>query len=135
AEHVLALVSSGRVKVELGFEAEGVNKTETGIQLVSGDRTVNVDQVYVLTGFRPELEMTRELRIALDPRLECSKAIVQHLGGCTRTCDSPIQFEREQLEQTEEPGFFTIGSKSFGRATDFFLQLGYQQVEIVAAAI
>ena len=40
-----------------------------------------------------------------------------------------------ELAHPEEPGFWTVGSKSYGRAPTFLVATGNEQVRSVAAAI
>ena len=37
--------------------------------------------------------------------------------------------------RSPEPGFFVLGAKSYGRRSDFLLQVGHQQVQDVLALL
>src|SRR6202051_4764005 len=69
-----ALVAAGQIKVEREFRVSHL--TADGPRLVVGTgagccaRQVAVDELIVATGFRPDLEFVRELRIHLDPAVE-----------------------------------------------------------------
>ena len=66
-----ALVESGRLVLFQGFSLERLTRTEEGIVASSGDQVVPVvDEVVAATGFRPDLGMLRELRLAIDPIVE-----------------------------------------------------------------
>jgi len=66
-------VAAGRIKVEREFRVSDL--TVDGPRLIvgagDGGRKVVVDELIVATGFRPDLDFVRELRIQLDPAIEC----------------------------------------------------------------
>ena len=66
----------GGVRVETGFRADAhrraaASKLRLGAGSACCGRHVEADELIVATGFRPDLSFLRELRIALDPALEC----------------------------------------------------------------
>ena len=78
--------------------------------------------------------MTRELRLELDPWLEAVKALAPLIDPNVHSCGSvPPHGHRETSHP--EPGFYTIGVKSYGRAHTFLLLTGYEQARSVVAAI
>ncbi|HSY87575.1 MAG TPA: flavoprotein, partial [Verrucomicrobiae bacterium] len=93
-----------------------------------------VDRIIAATGQRPDLSLTRELRLDLDPWLESTKALGPLIDPNEHSCgDVPPHGHRELAHP--EPGFYTVGIKSYGRAPTFLLLTGYEQVRSVAAAI
>ena len=88
----------------------------------------------VATGQRPDLAMTRELRLELDPWLESVKALGPLIDPNLHSCGSVPPHGYRELAHPE-PGFYTIGVKSYGRAPTFLLLTGYEQARSVAAAI
>jgi hypothetical protein len=110
-----------------GIVVEG--DTEEGAR-----RAGPVDRVVVATGQRPDLAMTRELRLELDPALESVRALGKLIDPNLHSCgDVPPHGHRELAHP--EPGFYTIGVKSYGRAASFLLLTGYEQARSVAAAL
>jgi hypothetical protein len=94
----------------------------------------DIDQIVCATGQRPELSMTSELRLALDPALEASAALGPLIDPNLHSCGSvPPHGHRELCHP--EPGFYTVGVKSYGRAPTFLMMTGYEQVRSVVAAI
>src|SRR6266404_781477 len=80
------------------------------------------------------LSLTRELRLDLDPWLESAKALGPLIDPNEHSCgDVPPHGHRELAHP--EPGFYTIGVKSYGRAPTFLLLTGYEQARSVTAAI
>lgn len=133
------LVESGRVPLIAGFAAVAVRDEGAAIS-VEGDtadglrRIGPVDRIIAATGQRPDLSLTRELRLDLDPWLESTKALGPLIDPNEHYCGSVPPHGHRELAHPE-PGFYTVGVKSYGRAPTFLLLTGYEQVRSVAAAI
>ena len=134
-----ALVDSGRVTLVAGFSATRVRSL--GDQVVVEGETANglrevgpVDRIVVATGQRPDLTLTRELRLDLDPWLESAKALGPLIDPNLHSCGSVPPHGHRELAHPE-PGFYTVGIKSYGRAPTFLMLTGYEQVRSVVAAI
>jgi len=136
---VKALVDEGSVKLLTGFRTTAVRSDAAGITLESetadGLRQVGpADRIVVATGQRPDLSLTRELRVELDPWLESAKALGPLIDPNLHSCGSVPPHGHRELAHPE-PGFYTIGVKSYGRAPTFLLLTGYEQARSVVAAI
>ena len=133
------LVDQGRIQLITGFSTTAIKQQADGLRLVgtsgTGEQALpTVDRIVVSTGQRPDLAMTRELRLELDPWLEGVKALGPLIDPNLHSCGSvPPHGHRETSHP--EPGFYTIGVKSYGRAPTFLLLTGYEQARSVAAAI
>jgi thioredoxin reductase len=133
------LVESGRVPLVAGFAILTIRE-EGGRLLVDGEtaegpRTVGpVDRIVAATGQRPDLSLTRELRLNLDPWLESTKALGPLIDPNEHSCGSVPPHGHRELAHLE-PGFYTVGIKSYGRAPTFLLLTGYEQVRSIAAAL
>jgi thioredoxin reductase len=134
-QHLKSLVDRGRIRLITGFATESMARNGHGIALSSATETLApVDAVIAATGQRPDLAMTRELRLELDPWLESTKALGPLIDPNIHSCGSvPPHGHREVAHP--EPGFYTIGVKSYGRAPTFLLLTGYEQARSVVAAI
>src|SRR5690606_18585491 len=75
-----------------------------------------------------------ELRLDLDPWLESTKALGPLIDPNEHYCGSVPPHGHRELAHLE-PGFYTVGIKSYGRAPTFLLLTGYEQVRSVAAAM
>ena len=93
-----------------------------------------VDRIIVATGQRPDLSLTRELRLDLDPWIESAKALGPMIDPNLHSCGSVPPHGHRELSHPE-PGFYTVGVKSYGRAPTFLMVTGYEQVRSVSAAI
>lgn len=133
------LAESGRVSLVTGFATVAIraqgNRLIVEGETADGLRQVGpVDRIIAATGQRPDLSLTRELRLDLDPWLEGVKALGPLIDPNEHSCgDVPPHGHRELSHP--EPDFYTVGIKSYGRAPTFLLLTGYEQVRSVAAAL
>ncbi len=104
-------------------------ETEQGMQVIGP-----VDRIIAATGQRPDLSLTRELRLDLDPSLESTRALGPLIDPNEHSCGSVPPHGHRELAHPE-PGFYTAGIKSYGRAPTFLLQTGYEQVRSIAAVL
>ena len=136
---VRALAESGRVALVTGFPVVALHKEGDGI-LVEGEtdqglrRIGPIDRIIAATGQRPDLSLTRELRLDLDPWLESARALGPLIDPNVHSCGSVPPHGHRELAHPE-PGFYTVGIKSYGRAPTFLLLTGYEQARSVAAAL
>jgi hypothetical protein len=93
-----------------------------------------IDSIVASTGQRPDLAMTRELRLALDPALESAQILGPLIDPNEHSCGTVRPHGARELAHPE-PNFYIIGSKSYGRAPTFLLATGYEQARSVAAMI
>jgi thioredoxin reductase len=137
--HVKDLVDSGRITLVTGFFATAL-RTAGDQVIVEGEtpdgtrRLGPVDRIVVATGQRPDLALTRELRVDLDPGLESVKALGPLIDPNLHSCGSVPPHGHRELSHPES-GFYTVGVKSYGRAPTFLMMTGYEQVRSVVAAI
>ena len=133
------LVDQGRIRLVHGFSTRTVanggdaltlsGATTTGSQSIEG-----IDEIIACTGQRPDLDITRELRVELDPWLESVKVLGPLIDPNIHSCGS-VEPHGHRETSHPEPGFYTIGVKSYGRAPTFLLLTGYEQARSVVAAI
>ncbi len=136
---VRELAESGRLEVITGFATVAL-RGQSGRVVVQGETADGshligpVDRIIAATGQRPDLSLTRELRLDLDPWLESSKALGPLIDPNVHSCGSVPPHGHRELAHPE-PGFYSVGIKSYGRAPTFLLLTGYEQVRSIAAAI
>ncbi|HEY3062635.1 MAG TPA: NAD(P)-binding domain-containing protein [Chloroflexota bacterium] len=129
------LVDSGVVRM-VSMRIARIQPTADGL-IVSGEDGEIVgpfDEVIGATGFRPNLEITRELRVGLDPATEAPTALAPLIDPNVHSCGTVPPHGAEELKHPE-PNFFTVGMKSYGRAPTFLTLTGYEQVRSVVAAL
>lgn len=93
-----------------------------------------IDEIICATGQRPDLSMSRELRLRLDPWLESTEILGPLIDPNLHSCGTVRPHGHRELEHPE-PGFYTIGVKSYGRAPTFLMATGFEQARSVVAAL
>jgi len=119
----------------------------TAIQRTAGQLTViglnaqretttlhGIDEVICATGQRPDLSLTSELRVKLDPWLESAEALGPLIDPNVHSCGTVRPHGHRELAHPE-PGLYTVGVKSYGRAPTFLMATGFEQARSVVAAI
>jgi len=104
-----------------------VQALEPGRARLSGDRTVDFDELVALTGYRPDHSFLTELALEIAPATEGTARLAAALTRVT-DCLSAPSLRPDDLA-SGEPGFHLAGAKSYGRARTFLLRTGYQQLE------
>lgn len=133
-----ALVAAGKIEVETEFRVSHLSGEGARLRIGAGSnccgRNVVVDELIVATGFRSDLSFVRELRIKLDPAIECPIALAPLIDPNEHSCGTVRPHGARELAQVE-PGFYFAGMKSYGRAPTFLMITGYEQVRSIAAEI
>jgi len=114
---------SGATLTVRGHDAQGWSVALEGI-----------DQIVCATGQRPDLAMVGELRLKLDPWLESTEALGPLIDPNLHSCGTVRPHGHRELAHPE-PGFYTLGVKSYGRAPTFLMATGFEQARSVVAAI
>lgn len=131
-------IEKGRLELLAPFAADRVQRQSDGLRVVGrldGEPLeVHVNRIVVATGFRPKLDMLRDLRVSLDPVLEAPLALAPLIDPNLHSCGTVPPHGVAELSHPE-PGFYIIGSKSYGRAPTFLMLTGYEQARSVVAEI
>jgi hypothetical protein len=132
-----ALVERDALRVVAPFAVDGIGRAADSALLVAGEGrdgrlTVEADELIVATGLRPDLSILAELRLDLDPALECPRALGPLIDPNIHSCGTVRPHGAAELAQPE-PDLFIVGMKSYGRAPTFLLATGHEQVRSIAA--
>lgn len=128
-----ALLEAGAIEAFGGFRVAELRERDGRVQVISEDgRALLVDEVIAATGFRPELDGLRELRLELDPITEAPVRLAPLIDPNVHSCGTVPPHGEAELSHPER-GFYTAGMKSYGRAPTFLLLTGYEQVRSIAA--
>ncbi|MES2948076.1 MAG: arsenic resistance N-acetyltransferase ArsN2 [Pseudomonadota bacterium] len=128
----LEFVSGLRI-TELRHENGGITVVGTGV----GGKTSTlegIDEIVCATGQRPNLAMTSELRLKLDPWLESTEALGPLIDPNVHSCGTVRPHGHRELAHPEQ-GYYSLGVKSYGRAPTFLMATGFEQARSVVAAI
>jgi thioredoxin reductase len=129
-------VEAGLLTVLSPYRIRSIAKAGDGLSITGSLRdevsTIDADELIVCAGFRPDLEMLNEVRINVDPWLECTSALGPLIDPNEHSCGTVRPHGAKELAHPEKD-FFVIGMKSYGRAPTFLLATGYEQARSVAA--
>ncbi|MFD6906354.1 NAD(P)-binding domain-containing protein [Streptomyces sp. NPDC060077] len=132
-----AAVDEGHADAVTGFRTDAVERDADGRLVLVGEdgrRLDPVDEVIVLTGFRPDLSFLSEIRLGLDERLQAPVALAPLIDPNQHSCGTVYPHGHRELSHPEQ-GVYLVGMKSYGRAPTFLAMTGYEQARSVAAAI
>jgi glycine/D-amino acid oxidase-like deaminating enzyme len=131
-----ALVASGRVRLVTGFRVARLEPVTDGVvvEAEDGRRLEAVDEIVCTTGFRPDLAMLGELRLALDPAVESTATLAPLIDPNLHSCGTVPPHGEAELAHPERD-FYVVGMKSYGRAPTFLMLTGYEQVRSVVCAL
>ncbi|WP_231391772.1 FAD-dependent oxidoreductase [Arthrobacter sp. 35W] len=136
------LVEDGHIELHTSFTTTSFTtaaSTTGGALLVTGSTpdgpvTLEVDLLIPATGFRPDLDILRELRLDLDPAVEAPRELGPLIDPEFHSCGTVPPHGAKLLAHPEKD-FYIAGMKSYGRAPTFLLATGYEQVRSIAAAL
>ncbi|UKA56650.1 NAD(P)/FAD-dependent oxidoreductase (plasmid) [Arthrobacter sp. FW305-BF8] len=129
------LVEAGKIELHTGFGIAALKALDSGVTVEAVDgRTLEADVIVPCTGFRPDLDILRELRLNLDPAVEAPVQLGPLIDPELHSCGT-VPPHGAKLLAHPETDFYIVGMKSYGRAPTFLLATGYEQVRSVAAAL
>jgi len=129
--------AEGHIRTVTGFRTAAVHRESDGrvaLESIDGRRHDPVDEVVVVTGFRPDLSFLSEVRLDLDAALQAPRVLAPLIDPNVHSCGTVYPHGATELSQPE-PDVYLVGMKSYGRAPTFLALTGYEQVRSVAAAI
>lgn len=142
AREARALAGAGSPRVERipgttvdALEEDGAGWRVTLRRREGGSETVRADRILSLTGYVGDHRPYRQLQVhecyATSGPMKLAAAL---LGEGSDDCLSQESHGVEAL-RNPEPGFFILGSKSYGRNSTFLMRAGWEQVEEVFRAL
>ncbi|MBN3933147.1 NAD(P)-binding domain-containing protein [Streptomyces verrucosisporus] len=132
-----AAVDAGHADAVTGFRTQAIERDGDGRLVLVGEdgrRLEPVDEVVVLTGFRPDLSFLSELRLGLDERLQAPVELAPLIDPNVHSCGTVYPHGHRELSHPE-PGVYLVGMKSYGRAPTFLAMTGYEQVRSTVAVL
>jgi thioredoxin reductase len=134
-----SLVLSGAIEHHTGFSTTALERAAEGAVTVVGQtadgeqRITGVHHVAAATGFRPDVAMLGEVRLDLDAGLEAPRQLAPLVDPAFHSCGTVPPHGHRELAHPEDPGFYVVGMKSYGRAPTFLITTGNEQVRSIAA--
>ena len=131
------LVEDGHIELHTSFTTTSFTVGE-GLAVTGstpdGDVTIEVDLLIPATGFRPDLDLLREIRLELDPKVEAPRDLGPLIDPEFHSCGTVPAHGAKVLAHPDKD-FYIAGMKSYGRAPTFLLATGYEQVRSIIAAL
>ena len=135
------LADSGRLEVHADFRTVAIHRMPQGTLVIEG-RGANgearaiegIDEIVVAAGGRPDLSLSSELRVKLDPWIESTEQLAPLIDPNEHSCGTVRPHGHRELAHPEAR-FYAVGAKSYGRAPNFLLATGHEQVRSVVAAL
>ncbi len=132
-------VADGRIEVLSPLRISALSRRSDGRIAVEGTLrghpvSVDADRLIVATGFRPDFDLLREIRLDLDPWLESTRALGPLIDPNLHSCGTVRPHGAKELAHPEKD-FYIAGMKSYGRAPTFLLATGHEQVRSIAASL
>jgi hypothetical protein len=134
------LADSGSLEVRADFRTERIAAMNGSLSLegrgANGEarQIEGIDEIIVAAGGRPDLSIASELRVKLDPWVESTEALAPLIDPNVHSCGTVRPHGHREL-QHPEPRYYAVGAKSYGRAPNFLLATGHEQVRSVVAAL
>ena len=135
-----ALAGSGRLELQADFRTVAIRSIDgklsvEGLGPTGEARSIEgVDEIIVAAGARPDLSITSELRVKLDPWIESTEQLAPLIDPNVHSCGTVRPHGHRELAHPEAR-FYAIGAKSYGRAPNFLLATGHEQARSVVAAL
>jgi thioredoxin reductase len=125
----------GGAVVRMARDGAGVRvAVETGGEA----REIRADHLLALVGYRPDLEIVRELQVhtcwATEGTYPLAAALLGLEDSAAADCLAPPPAGPESLRHPES-AFYVVGAKSYGRNPNFLIRTGLQQVEDALRAL
>ncbi|HSI67094.1 MAG TPA: NAD(P)-binding domain-containing protein [Planococcus sp. (in: firmicutes)] len=130
-EKIERLMSKQSIECFSSFYIEGLHESNGKLTVTGAnkERVEEIDEIVVNTGSRPDIELFREIQTSLHASAECAEGISKLLFEKKGV----VQPHGERFLRHMEEDFYIIGTKSYGRASSFFLMNGFEQARSIAA--
>lgn len=130
------LQESGRLELHTGMRIRAIETHQGKLRILGTDHAAvdGIDEIIAATGARPDLSLSRELRVRHDPWLESNDALAPLIDPNEHSCGTVRPHGHAELAHPE-PRYYAVGAKSYGRAPNFLMATGYEQVRSVVAAL
>ena len=139
-QRLKGLMESGRLELHENFRVAELQRTGSTLTLLGeaangvAPRIEGIDEIIGATGSRPNLAMASELRLKLDAWLESTEQLAPLIDPNLHSCGTVRPHGHRELAHPEM-GYYAVGAKSYGRAPNFLMATGYEQVRSITAAL
>jgi thioredoxin reductase len=125
--------TSVRAPSDHGAQTEVCATPEEYEVTLTGNRTVTVDAIVALTGYRPSNDFISELALEISPVTEGNARLWRAISNITDCLCTPAVAPQDLA--TGEANYFFIGARAYGRSRTFLLQTGFAQVDTILESL
>ncbi|WP_323793359.1 FAD-dependent oxidoreductase [Nocardioides sp.] len=137
SERARGVAESAKVARLTGFRTAAVRRDDAGalvLTAVNGRELTDVDEVVVVTGYRPDHSWLSEVHLDLDGELSAPRLLAPEIHPAHHSCGTVSPHGADLLRQPES-GLYLAGMKSYGRAPSFLALTGFEQVRSIVAEV
>ncbi|OUR88759.1 flavoprotein [Gammaproteobacteria bacterium 42_54_T18] len=131
-------IESGALTLLTPLKVHSITRTESGVSVENSVEgvidTLEIDRIIVSAGFRPNLDILRELRLDIDEVVEAPSKLAPLIDPNLHSCGTVKPHGVMELSHHDK-NFFVVGMKSYGRAPTFLMLTGYEQVRSISAEL
>ncbi len=128
-EQVNVISKKDSIHLIRGTEVHRLNETTDKIEVVLTDNSkLKVDQIVSNTGYRPDRGIYRELQFHECYGTEGPMDLAASLLNQDGTDCLEVEPGGVETLKNPESNFYVVGSKSYGRKSNFLLETGFQQI-------
>ena len=109
-----------------GVYDDPVREGAFALTSIDGPVAEGVEEVIVVTGFRPDLSFLSEVRLDLDPVLSAPTKLAPLIDPNVHSCGTVYPHGAGELAQPEA-GLYLAGMKSYGRAPSFLALTAFER--------
>ena len=124
-------IENGFLDILAPLKVDSIEKSGSQMKVrahVNGEeKELFVDQIIVTAWFKPDLEITKELRLDLDTIVEAPSKLAPLIDPNLHSCGTVRPHGVRELTHYDDK-FYIVGMKSYGRAPTFLMLTGYEQV-------
>jgi len=89
------------------------------------ENTIEVDRIVVSNGFRPDMNLLREIRLDIDEVVEAPIKLAPLIDPNIHSCGSVKPHSVGELSHFDKH-FYVVDIKAYGRAPTFLMLTGYE---------
>lgn len=145
-----ALARGGKIELRIKTQIAAIARKNGRFEVTFSDGSAGeFDNICAHTGFRPDLELWRELQIATHPATDGPSRLASAILSANQAAGVGISTgyaqksgevekpeanenrDTRELLRLDEPNFHVLGIKSYGRDAGFLIQNGFHQIRDV----
>ena len=134
-KQIQSLISDGRVELITNFDTQSIEQSDGSFTILSqnGQRVEGIHKIISNIGFSPDHGLVKNFELRLDDTYDCPFHLSDKINPALHSCDS-VSYGFQDTLATDLP-YYLIGSKTFGKASNFLLSKGYSILDEMMESI